>query len=319
MKKIDFQKKRDFGQKIGDAFAFVKQNLSGLIASILRLAGLPILIFVVAFVAYMLFAMPTLSFDESASFEAFGVGLIFFAILAAVFGLFIYALFYAAIYEYILLYIDNEEGQILVNEVVKNARKNLGKHIFTVVSMILFAIVGGVVSFVVLGLLAPNLPGFLSFILGICIIFPMIYFMIMLTLYLVVRFNEDINPLDGLSRTFFLISGKWWSTFGLIFIFGLINMVMSYSIYIPYIVLTKFVYISMNTSSGDYSLIGIAITILLNIAALLVSLLVSVVLSVALAFQYYNLVELKESRGLMRKIQTVGVPQQAQQEEEEDY
>lgn len=46
--------------------------------------------------------------------------------------------------------------------------------------------------------------------------------------------------------------------------------------------------------------------------------LLGVLPQIALIFQYFNLVEMKESKGLIEKMETMGAPE-APQEQKEDY
>ncbi|GAB3721564.1 hypothetical protein GCM10027594_01990 [Hymenobacter agri] len=54
-----------------------------------------------------------------------------------------------------------------------------------------------------------------------------------LALYFPVLWLEDLGPTQALSRCFYLIKGKWWSTFGLLMIMAIIQSTMSYLFAIP--------------------------------------------------------------------------------------
>ena len=53
--------------------------------------------------------------------------------------------------------------------------------------------------------------------------FPAVYLLIVLSLGAAIIVFENSNPIDAISRSFSLIRGKWWSTFGLVVVMVIIN------------------------------------------------------------------------------------------------
>jgi hypothetical protein len=138
------------------------------------------------------------------------------------------------------------------------------------------------------------------------LVIPGIYAILPVLLLPVIIVREKLGFFSALGRAFKLISGKWWSTFGLLFVCTIILVLISYLFAIPFYLISgakMFTTISSDTSPSTTSeILGIVASTVYNLVALT---LYTLPLT-ALAFQYFNLVERKESAGLMEKINTVG-------------
>jgi hypothetical protein len=176
-------------------------------------------------------------------------------------------------------------------EIVWNRLKNyIGKGIGYSIVMVLFAIVAT-----------------LFFIL------PGIYVSITLSLMYMVMMRENRDLGDTFRRCFYLIQDKWWSTFGLIIIVGIISGIIGYIFQIPSMILmfTSFLQIG----DGDNEIW----TTVSGVIATVGSVLVRSLVLVAVAFQYYNLVERREGSGIINAIDNIGktdTPRPNQTEEE---
>lgn len=161
-----------------------------------------------------------------------------------------------------------------------------------------------------------------SFIIGLAtfaFIIPGIYFAIVFSLVTPIIIMEDMAVTDAISRSFKLIKGKWWSTFGLILITSIIGGIISLLFSLPFS-LAGFV-VGLNDlkpgASGNISAhfspvwFGIA-----NVFSRAGSVVGYSILYFGLGFQYYNLVERQESRGLMQQINKVGEEKPAKEEGE---
>jgi len=129
-----------------------------------------------------------------------------------------------------------------------------------------------------------------------------------LSMLFFIRSHERIGFFASVSRLFRLNEGKWWSTFGIGGVNIYIQLVFSVLLFIPWYVIY---FIKMMHKTG-VEVIGkpsVAMDIIGNISLVLYSLastLLYAVPLVALAFQYFNLIELKEARGLRSRIETFG-------------
>src|SRR5690606_16732252 len=124
---------------------------------------------------------------------------------------------------------------------------------------------------------------------------------------------------EAMTRSYKLIKEKWWSTFGLIMILYFIMMMTSYIFMITYYVLTllcTFHTIEMGAFQNPISSIKVIMIISFTLFYV-VQMLLYTLPNVGIAFQYFNLVELKEARGLISQIDTVGETQQPLSSEEQ--
>ncbi len=318
--KIVFRQTRDFGQKLNATFEFIKQNFKPLVGAIFRVMWMPLLLVAVIYggIYFGLWNLTQGDFSDPS--------MIVWIVLGAIAGGFLMviylALYYGVIYEYIKAYMGSELGQVSVSEVTSAVRNNLGSHVTTILAMIGIMVVLSIVPLVAMVLMFEDQP-----VIGVFMMFAfmgvLFYIYVCLSLFIVIRVHEKLSIRDSISRSFEIIKGKWWSTFGLILVCGLIQGFMSYLVFIPYYIII-FV---MGFSGGfeiflqDPSLEGtaagfIAISIIFYTLYIIVALIMSCLTYIAIAFQYYNLVELKEARGLMDKIENFA---SADEDEAEHY
>ena len=142
------------------------------------------------------------------------------------------------------------------------------------------------------------------------LIVPGIYLGVVLSLAIVVTVFEDVPANQLFNRCFELIQGKWWSTFGLILVVALIVWAMSLLFTLPLgvISLLRIMKVVPNIPG--------AVTVLTTIIGTVGRALLSSLLSLAIAFQYFNLVERREGRGLLTAIDNLGTPPTESQRED---
>ena len=144
------------------------------------------------------------------------------------------------------------------------------------------------------------------FLIGVGFVFlvlPGIYLSIMLSLFFIVKLVEGTGFRDTVSRCRQLIRGKWWSTFGLILVMGLL-------------VWGLFILVGIVTTllGGGAALLGRGgaalqspvFVIVVNTLSTGVALLFYPPLLLVLAFQYFNLVERQEGVGLRGLVSQLG-------------
>ncbi|MGI4884515.1 MAG: hypothetical protein ACRYFR_06090 [Janthinobacterium lividum] len=137
--------------------------------------------------------------------------------------------------------------------------------------------------------------------LGLVVFFlPGLYLMVALSLFFVVRLVEGTGFGATVSRCLFLTRGKWWSTFGVLFIMVLLL----------YVLLAAAGSVAALLAGGLTSMVQSVKSPLFSVtvAAIttLFTLLVYPPILLVLAFQYFNLVERKESRGLHALVDQLG-------------
>jgi hypothetical protein len=213
----------------------------------------------------------------------------------------------ATINNYILLYEEKETNRIAVNEVWARVRNTFWMYLGSTIMFTFLAVIVYVAMFIPVALLA-NISPFLIFFGTVGLFCAIIYLVISTSLLFIVQAYERLGFFDALARSFKLVQGKWWSTFGLIFVLYLIAIVVSYIFMIPWYVM---IIISSLHNAGveGFEAPGKSYqTVVLILFALyyLSQMILYSLPNVGIAFQYFNLVERKEARGLMRQIDSIG-------------
>ena len=139
----------------------------------------------------------------------------------------------------------------------------------------------------------------------VCFFVPGVYLLITLSLFFAVSVLEDSGFVATISRCVDLIKGKWWSTFGLLFIMGLL-------FYLAFVSLGVLLAL-VGGAKALLSVGSLPAPILLTVTTLsgLLSVLFYVPLMLVLAFQYFNLVERREGVGLRLLVNQLGDEQAA--------
>ncbi len=156
-----------------------------------------------------------------------------------------------------------------------------------------------------------------SIVAGIATLFfiiPGIYLFVVLSLAPAVAVFEETDFGQTWSRCFVLIRDKWWSTLGLILVMGVIAAIISMLFSIPNAVI-GFLIGSTRKTDGltNWLLIG-------NIISVVGQTLLYSLIYIAIGFQYGNLVERQEGRGLLSAIDRIGTSStQPRASEEGEY
>lgn len=146
-----------------------------------------------------------------------------------------------------------------------------------------------------------------------------LYASIALSLYLPVLWLDNVSVAGALGRCFQLVRGKWWSTLGLLFVAGLIQVGVGIVFAVPQYAVLGGKMLQLPGLGSD--VLGLAAQAFYSVG-LLVTYCIPLL---ALAFQYFNLVERRESYGLRLLVSELGQPaptartQHYQPDEEGEY
>lgn len=266
---INLRVERSFSDKLNATFTFARQNIKQL-SIMLLLLGFPLLVAGNILQLYMQADLLQSLEDGYGNFN-----LDYFANLALSISVLIIGYFWLHLItiSYITEYADGNRN-ISPGAVMTRAFANLGKVLGA-------GIVTGII--VVIGFLFLLIPG--------------IYLSVVLSLLTLVIVMEGDPLFEAISRCFYLIKGKWWSTFGLLFIMAIIVSMMQFAFNIPTTIITFTRAFHDELPTFDLT------NILANIFSTLGVALIYPLTYIALAFQYFNLVELKESAGLKLEIE----------------
>jgi hypothetical protein len=310
---INYHQTRDFSRKMSVTFEFVRQNFKSLGKSILFIAGPPVLLASLLLGSFFKDIMAA-SMSAGRSGDPEAVSAIFESptfwlqiLLMFVFILVSTIATIATINNYLLLYEEKQTNQIEVSDVWTRVRETFGMYLGTAILFTILAIFVYIVAIIPIVALASVSPfliflGFMAFGGGI------IYLAISTSLIFIIRAYEKIGFFESIFRSIRLVQGKWWSTFGLIMVLYLIAVMVSYIFMIPWYVIsvvTSLHSVGVEGIEEPGSAMQIAGLIFLTLYYLAQMILYTLP-NVGIAFQYFNLVERKEAKGLMSQIESIG-------------
>ncbi|MEQ9468306.1 MAG: hypothetical protein RLN88_12910 [Ekhidna sp.] len=286
--KIEFYKIRDFGAKMNATIEFLRENMGRLFLNLLFIGG------PVALLMSIIFTNIFSSMGDAVGIEDESQALNFFAVLGGNYFMIMLISWLAGSMvicvsmTYVRLYNEGVAKETPVGDVLKLALKKYGGVL----------LLGILVAFIV----------FISFFV---FILPGIFMLFVLPLAFATYMFEDISAPNALGRTFTLLKDKWWSTFGI----GLVGYILAYVIQLVFSLPTMVVYFaniftlieeaSNNPSdpsavfemfSSGYMTAAFAISMVGGYLSYSIPL-------IAYSYQYANLVERSEGRGLMNEIE----------------
>ena len=306
---IEFQKKRDFSLKMNATFEFAKRNFKGLGSSLLFIAGPPILVaslLMSSFITDVFGMMGGMAKDPEVFTSYFLTGSFWLKIgTMFVFLMVSYVAVISTSYNYMLHYRETGGARPEVGDIWDRVRNTLGMYTGTTILFVLLTIFMYVMALLPIAV-AQTLGAFFSFLGFLALLIAFLYAMIAMSFVYCIRAFEGKGFFDSLRRSFYLIRGKWWSTFGLICILSMLVVIITYVFTLP---------------AGIIGMVGAAhrvqektteqgiiptISYVLYALGYIVQMLLYSLPNLGIAFQYFNLVELKEARGLMDKIESMG-------------
>ncbi len=324
---IEFHHARDFSKKMNVTFEFIRQNFKSLGKSILFIAGPPVLIasmMIGSFIGefFNLTQSPATNPGDTETLQNYFMSVSFWLQIAMVMIFFIVSgvMTIATINNYIVLYGAKQTNRIDVGEVWERVRSTFWMYLSTMFFFSLLAVAAYIIMIIPVILLAAISPA-LIFIGVLLLIGGVFYLLISVSLTFIVRAYENKGFFEAIGRSYSLVQGKWWSTFGLIMVLYLVMMTISYIFLIPWYAVT-FISALHNTSGNvlqETSTGWEMTTIVLFTLYYLAQMVLATLPNIGIAFQYFNLVELKEAKGLLNEISTLGQSQATPSAPEEQF
>lgn len=293
---LEFYKKRQFGEKLNATFTFIRENAWPYLKVQFMIAG-PILLIANILVNQFAFSMFDFNGEVSANFfidmfQMYGllllIGLVGTTIMPAV------------TYGYMTAYKSLAPTDISV----ANVTKGFASRFFNILGL-------NILTYIVVGIAM------------IFLILPGIFVAIVLSLGAAIIVFENSNPIDAFGRAFTLIKGKWWSTFGLLVVISIIGYIINFFFGLPRsIVLGIDLFTSLDATGGIEGAemensTNQVLNVVFSVFETFGSILSYSLIYMALAFQYFNLVERTESRGLLTKIEQMDST--GEEESDEQY
>jgi hypothetical protein len=315
---IEYHLTRDFSRKMNATFEFIRQNWKSLGKASLFIAGPPVLIASLIMGSFMgdLFdftgAAPERSLEMLTS-TTFWLEMC----LAMVLFLLSSVMSLATINNYIILYEELKTPDIPTSVVWERVRITFWLYLRTTIYFFFTFLALGVVMTIPIGILSAVSP--VMVVLGVWALFVgFFYLLFSVSLTYIIRAYEGLGFFESLTRSFKLIRGKWWSTFGLIFILYLIMMMVSYIPIIPlYVVMavTAFHNVTADAEANPFQNMGTTMMVFMAVYYM-IQIILAALPNIGIAFQYFNLVEMKEAKWLMSNIENFGESSPARQNDE---
>jgi hypothetical protein len=282
--RIELYKKREFGDVFNVAFAFIKQEIKPL--------GRAILVFIVPFILVQGILMAVLQssmMDVLKNVDLLKQGIWnfwseFFSSYLLLMVVFILAhtMIFSTITSYFKLYKASND-EITISALGAEIKKCF------------FPILGG--------LFLSGIVIMIGFVL--CII-PGIYLGVSLSVFLIALVIEQKGIGDAFSRSFQLVGLQWWWTFLLIFVIFILMYIIVLIFQIPAMVFGfTAAWHKVQTNSNPYTVFGPVYIIYTSVISAIQQL-IYIIPIILLAFQYFNLVEIRDKSSLSQKINAIG-------------
>jgi hypothetical protein len=322
----DFLKERDFGQKLEATFDFVRAHFRPLgkcllyiVLPMALLSGLANGLFQYYLSSSFLQRSSTANGDgykSSWSLVSTMVSSPLYVVLALI-GFVTISFMILTVYGYMVLRLRNEDptAEVTVAEVWALVRSRLLGMFGALVGLSLFI---GLLGSPFLGVLLMGQQR-IGFVTVLALLFPFLYAAILyvvvaLSLFFIIWVREERGFLATLRRCFYLVWGKWWSTFGLIFVLSIILGILASVIVVPVSLLNTW-----SIFSARETPISPVLTVAANALSTFVMLFIYPLIFIGLAFQYFNLVERKDGEGLHSLVARIGQPAQPASLHSTDY
>ncbi|MCF6365787.1 MAG: EI24 domain-containing protein [Bacteroidales bacterium] len=277
---------RTFGDMIGIPFAFIFQEFKGIILSVLKYAG-PLFAF--AILLGVIFLKDAFNdFPLQGGMYSQNQITLAFILVWLIFILAIHTII-AVTYNYISVYEKHGKGNFTI--------KDVGDELFPVI----FKILGASVIFGVLSVLAMFLLALIP-VIGILLYFVgMSYLSVNLSLFPFIIAHEKVGIRTAFSRSFKLIKGKWWFSFGLYILFFIIIYFTMYAAMIPLVLVGVITPLAGLTSGGGM----VVMIILFAVIIFFVYIMLIAAMNTLFSFQYFNLLARKEGVNLSERISAI--------------
>ncbi len=293
-KYFEFQKYRNFDQIIEGGFIFLRQNFKPLMQMIWKVNAVYIVAFIVGMIGFYYYFFGLYSDFISSGIKGTKVDinddnfttLIFLGLFIIVASIVFFVRFYGTIYGYIKSYIN---GNGKVDEIfIRNfiSKKSMGYVGLVIVSAFLL-----VIAFLLL-------------------IIPGIWLSIPLSIAVSAYFLDYDNVADSITKSIDYVKTKWWFSFGVIFVVGIIISLLQMVFNAPSSIYTIIKAISgmdlENPAAFQSPITNDPIMILFQVISIIGRVFLSILQIITMAILYYSLKEYHTSEGSLSKIDRIG-------------
>lgn len=274
---IELRRARDFGQVIADSFTFMKGNWRPLLGAMLRIAMLPLVVLVALGGAIAIVGL-TQGRDGAALIG--GLGILTFALL---FPVMIYTavMIEAVTHEYLRAYGRGEHHVLDTRELRRRCHGQFWSYLGIWFLATLATLIGALMCYI-----------------------PGIWINTSFALAMIAHGEERLGATGSLERSYKLVNKKWWATFGLVLVLGMIAGMMAMVVIVPFYITAMVVMVMGAVGGGSEP--PILMFVFLGIGYLLmilVSFLAIPLVRTGTGLWYFSLVEQMEGAGLRERIQ----------------
>ncbi len=280
--KIELAKARDLGEIVSDSFTFIKQNFKPLFTTVITFCGLFIIATATTYALQQVKVLDMQKHIFENNYQTFDTvsdrfGVEFF--LSILFMMLSYTLMITTVISYMALY--KQKGNAApTNEEVWGYIKYYFFRVLTAAILLTVLLVVATLACVIPGIYVYPIFG---------LVFPIMIF-------------ENASFGYSFSRSFNLIKNNWWATFGTLFVMTIIVSFASLIFAFPSFIITI---VNALTHGKNTASTSVPLAIIVGLVQQMAQLLYVLPL-VALGFCYCNLNEIKESSGLMDRINQFG-------------
>ena len=271
---LNFNEHREFGELISTPFSFFFKNFKAIIFPMLKYAG-PIIVIGMIFLS---FAITNLVENmEDVAFEGISLYYFNYTLISGLLLGFGYVMAVAIIYSYAVLYEEKGGDNFSENDIKELA--------FSVYLNLLFAQIIKIILIVL---------GVFAFVIGA------IYISIAVSYVDFIIVKERTNSFDAIKKSFGVVRGNWWKTFGLLFIIQLILSFAIQILYTPVIMLTS----SLGFVGADGDSMSVILLIVMTLASVL-SILAYSIPNIAIVYLYFNINTSQYNPDLINRINNI--------------
>lgn len=277
--RIEYYRIRDFGEKFNATIEYLRQHFLSLFVLVL-VVTVPFTVLGGAIQYYFFNELQSIGLGMTDPFEVLALiaEILPIFLLSMVVSVVLNASLIGSMYTYMRMTENNEEEVRPLDVVGQLVPKLAGLSVIIIATT--FIVMFGMLFFLI----------------------PGIYLAIVLSLAVPVYCFEDVNIGQAFSKPFTLIRDKWWSTFGLLVITVILVFILSLAIAVPVGIV-----IGLNEVFGPEDILNDDSvqfwSVLSNSVVNSLTYVLFSIPSIALAFQYFNLTERTEGRGLKSEIE----------------
>ncbi|NQY12197.1 MAG: hypothetical protein HRT71_22100 [Flavobacteriales bacterium] len=286
MERINFKEVRDLGGIVDVTSKFLTQNFVKIVKLSAILALGPIISGAIL-ISISMVSLSTLALGSTSYGLLYVLGMLFVVI-----G---FTNFYIVVNCYVVRYVDGQE-EITGREIFSDVKSNVLKYFFGAVLFSIACALGFIIS-----VFHPAAGSFAFMIIGV-------YLGVILSFSFIMMSNDKIGIFASWSKSFKLIKGHWWTTFGTYIVVSFIYFQLVLIAYLPMYILM--IFWSFNAPGMIDPIAGVGMMQILMIIAMpvyyAVSIAASLVYLIAVALKYYSLEELIEGTGELEEIANLG-------------